>query len=279
MASTASRRMTDRVFCSTPVTGMSTGLPWSRRGAAEPGPSCAVIQGVHPVSRIFWLNSLVVVVVTIESFSRTTRVVLPPHDFLSLHQLIQTAVLILASVVLAMLLFWETSGHLTGLPGRSAVWLTVLFTAGAYLYGAGEGLHELASYLLGARCDADHPVGDLCGGLFVNDFYTGNIVFFVGAALITAVPVVAERLNVSPDPRRPGMVSLIVNAVVFAFTVVAYAAFDTVLVGLVFALVMLVFTVVMWLPVRARTSRYPVTTYSLITYALGAVVSLAIRLL
>ena len=147
---------------------------------------------MHPVNRIFWLNSLVVLVVTIERFSQTTRVVLAPHDFISLHQLIQTTILILASVVLATLLFWETSGHLKALPGRTAVWLTVLFTAGAYLYGAGEGLHELASYLLGARCDAQHPAGDLCGGLFVNDFYTGNIVFFAGAALITAVPVVAE---------------------------------------------------------------------------------------
>jgi hypothetical protein len=75
------------------------------------------------------------------------------------------------------------------------------------------------------------------------------------------------------------MVSLIVNAVVFAFTVVAYAAFDTVLVGLVFALVMLLFTAAMWLPGRTRTSRYPVTTYSFITHGLGTVVSLAIRLL
>lgn len=237
------------------------------------------MASVHPISRIFWLNSLVVLAVTIERFSRTTRVVLPPHSFLSLHQLIQTAVLILASVVLAMLLFWETSGHLKALPGRSAMWLSVLFTAGAYLYGAGEGLHELASYLLGARCDADRPVGDLCGGLFVNDFYTGNILFFAGAALITAVPVVAERLNAGLDPRGPGVVSLLVNAVVFAFTVVAYAAFDAVLVGLIFALVMLAFTSLMWLPVRTRASRYPVTTYSFIAYALGAVVSLAIRLL
>ncbi|MEV6843629.1 hypothetical protein [Actinoplanes sp. NPDC051411] len=233
---------------------------------------------MYPITRIFWLNSLVVLAVTVERFSRTTRVVLPPHDFLSLHQLIQTAVLILASLVLAMLLFWETSGHLKALPGRSAVWLIVLFTAGAYLYGAGEGLHELASYLLGTRCDVDHPVGDLCGGLFVNDFYTGNILFFAGAALVTAVPVVAERLNANPDPRRPGPLPLIVNATVFAFTVVAYAAFDTVLVGLVFALGMLVFTAAMWLPVRARAARYPVTTYSFITYALGAVISLVIRL-
>jgi hypothetical protein len=234
---------------------------------------------VHPITRIFWLNSLVVLAVTVERFSRTTRFVLPPHDFLSLHQLIQTVVLILASLVLSMLLFWETSGHLKALPGRSAVWLTVLFTAGAYLYGAGEGLHELASYLLGTRCDVNHPVGDLCGGLFVNDFYTGNILFFAGAALITAVPVVAERLTASPDRRRAAALPVIVNAAVFAFTVVAYAAFDTVLVGLIFALGMLVFTLVMWVPVRTTALRYPVTTYSFITYALGAVVSLVIRLL
>jgi hypothetical protein len=232
---------------------------------------------VHPINRIFWLNSLVVLLVTVERFSRTTRAVLSPHAFLSLHQLIQTVVLILASVVLSLLLFWEASGHFAPLRGRRTVWLSALFTAGVYLFGAGEGLHELASYLLGSRCDADHPVGDLCGGLFVNDFYTGNIIFFVGAALITAIPIIAERLQPRSDFTRAALASLIINAVVYAFTVVAYAAFDAVLVGLVFALVMLAFTVTMWLPVRRNALRYPVATYSVITYVLGAVVSVAIR--
>jgi hypothetical protein len=255
--------------------------PYSRSTCAvlNVGRIGVVVTYVHPIIRLFWLNSLVVVLITIERFSRTTRVVLAPHSFLSLHQLIQTVVLILASSVLAMLLFWETSGHLKALPGRSAVWLSVLFIAGTYLYGAGESLHELASYLLDARCDADHPVGDLCGGLFVNTFYTGNILFFVGAALITGVPIIAERLNENPDLRRPGTLPLILNAVVYSLTVVAYAAFDTVLVGLVFAVVMLIFTAVLWLPIRRSASRYPVATYWFITYLLGAVVSIVLRFL
>ena len=237
------------------------------------------ILRLHPITRLVWFNSLVVVLVTIERFSPTTRIVLAPHAFLSLHQLVQTVVLILASVVLAMLLFWETSGHLKALPGRSAVWLSVVFVAGAYLYGAGEGLHELASYLLGSRCDTDHPVGDLCGGLFVNDFYTGNILFFTGAALLTGVPIIAERLNDAPDLRRPATLPLILNAIVYSLTVVAYAAFDTVLVGTVFAVVMLIFTATMWLPIRSNAFRYPIATYWFITYLLGAVVSIVIRLL
>jgi len=229
---------------------------------------------MHTLNRIFLVNSLLVVLVSVERFSVTTRVILQPHSFLSLHQLVQTGVLILAGTVTSWWTFSVVSGQ-----RRARLWLSIAFIAGTYLYGAGEGLHELASYLLNSRCaDPAHPVGTLCGGLFVNDFYTGNILFFAGGLLMTASLLVAERLQPATTFARRDVALLSVNAVVFAATVVAYAAFDTVLVGLVFALVMQVVSVAMWLPVRREPLRYPVTLYTLITYALGAVVAVALRL-
>jgi uncharacterized membrane protein len=72
---------------------------------------------------------------------------------------------------------------------------------------------------------------------------------------------------------------LVVNAVIFAATVVAYAGFDTVVVGLVFSLVTLAFALVMWLPKRRESLRFPVTLYTVITYVLGSLVAVVVRLL
>nr|WP_296071109.1 hypothetical protein [uncultured Actinoplanes sp.] len=221
---------------------------------------------MHLLNRIFLVNSLLVVLVTVERTTPITRVVLQPHAFLSLHQLVQTCVLILASVVTLYWTFHAVSG-----PRHR--WLSIIFVAGTYLYGAGEGLHELASYLLQSRCG-----GSLCDSLFVDDFYTGNILFFVGAFLMTASLLIAERLQPSSTFGRRDVALLSVNAVVFAATVVAYAAFDTVLVGLVFALVTMVFSLAMAIPVRREPLRHPVTLYTVITYTVGSVVAVALRL-
>jgi hypothetical protein len=234
---------------------------------------------MHRLNWLFTLSSVSVLLVTVERFSGTTRVILQPDSFLSLHQLLQTGVLILLTAVISVLLFWELSGHFSGLRKTAAVWLLVVFAAGVYLYGAGEGLHELASYYLTARCDPNHPAGSLCRGLFINDFYTGNVLFFVGAFATTAALLVVERMNPNPAFTRGQLVPLGINAVVYAATVVAYAAFDTVLVGLVYTLAMLAFTLGVFLPVRKRFLRYPFASYTVAAYTLGAILSVAIRLL
>jgi hypothetical protein len=235
---------------------------------------------VHILNRIFLVNSLLVVLVSVERFSATTDVILQPHSFLSLHQLVQTCVLILASTVTFFWTFFVVSGRLRGIAARKTLWLGITFVAGTYLYGAGEGLHEVSSYVLNSQCpDPDHAVGTLCGGLFVNDFYTGNILFFVGAFLMSASLLVAERLLPNDSFGRRDVPLLAVNAVVFAATVVAYAAFDTVLVGLIFSLVTLAFSLAMWLPKRREPLRFPVTLYTVIAYVLGSIVAVIIRLI
>jgi hypothetical protein len=74
------------------------------------------------------------------------------------------------------------------------------------------------------------------------------------------------------------MTVLVVNAVVFSATVIAYAGFDRVLVGLVYSLVMLVVSLAFLLRARNCWRQFPYTTYTSLVYTIGAVASVIIRI-
>src|SRR5579859_1640300 len=93
------------------------------------------------------LSSFVVLLVTIERFSFTTNVVLQPYNFLRLHEVIQTTVIILATVLILFFLFKEVSQNFTLLQSKKGTVLGLLFITGIYFYATGNGMHELASYL------------------------------------------------------------------------------------------------------------------------------------
>lgn len=233
---------------------------------------------MNRLNTLFTLTSLSVVLVTLERFSFTRHVLLPPHQFLRLHELVQMTVVILFTVVIPALVLREVSQDFSALRSTAGAWLFLAFVAGVYFYATGNGVHEMASFALGVSCDPDHVSGDFCGGLFVNDFYTGNILYFVGAFLMTASILVLERGNPSDRYREGGLTVLVVNAVVFALTVLAYAGFDRVLVGLVYSIVMLVFVLACFLPVRRRYREFPFTTYTAIVYTLGTLASVVARI-
>ncbi len=236
------------------------------------------ITVMNRLNVLFSLTSLSVVLVTVERFSFTRNVLLPPHHFLRLHELVQMTVVILLTVVVPALVLRVVSGDFAALRTRAGGWLFLAFVIGVYFYATGNGVHEMASFVLGTSCNPDHATGDLCGGLFVNDFYTGNILYFLGAFLFTASILVLERMNPSGAYRQGGLTVLVVNAVIFAVTVLAYAGFDRVLVGLVYSLAMTVFVLACFLPVRRRFREYPFTTYTTIVYVLGTAASLLARL-
>jgi hypothetical protein len=227
---------------------------------------------------LFTLNSLVVVIVSVERFSVTARISLPPHSFLRLHEALQMGLIFLFTVIIATLFFWEISKHLRGLGGKAAPWLLVVFVVGIYYYATGNGVHELASFAFNAYCDVDHPQGDLCGGLFFNDYYTGNATFFLGAFLFGASLLLIERMNPREAFGRVDLALIAINGAVYALTVVAYAGFDRVLVGVIYTVATLAFTLAVFLSVRSRYRQFPFITYSTVAYTLGAAASLVVRL-
>jgi hypothetical protein len=147
-------------------------------------------RGAGGLNLLFTLTSLSVLLVTVERVSPTTRIILAPHRFLSLHEVLQVTVLIMLTVAIPALMLRILSGNFAAMQSRSSSWLFLAFLIGTYYYGAGEGLHEVSSYTFNGYCDTVKVSGDLCGGLFFNDFFTGNTLFFVGAALTTGVLLV-----------------------------------------------------------------------------------------
>jgi hypothetical protein len=236
------------------------------------------MRDMNRVNWLFTLTSLSVILVTVERFSFTGKVLLQPHNFLRLHELLQMSVLILLTVVIPALLLREVSQNFSALRSKAGVWLFIVFVVGVYYYATGNGVHEMASFTLSVSCDPNNISGNFCGGLFLNDFYTGNILFFIGAFLMTASLLILERMNPSESFRQSGFVALVVNAVIYAVTVFAYAGFDRVLVGLVYSLAMLLFVLGCFLPVRKRYRQFPYTTYTTIVYTLGAIASVVVRM-
>ncbi len=73
------------------------------------------------------------------------------------------------------------------------------------------------------------------------------------------------------------MVVTIINAIVYAFAIFAYAAFDPVLVGFIYSLFIMIVADVMWFIIRKQYLQHPVIFYTALTYTVGTVFALFVR--
>lgn len=226
---------------------------------------------------ILTLTSLSVLLVTVERFSFTTKILLQPYNFLRLHELVQMVFIILVTVILPFFALHEISDNFKLLQTKRGLLLATLFIVGIYFYATGNGVHEIASFFFNNYCDTKKVTGDLCGGLFFNDYYLGNIFYFIGAALYTIVLLVLERQNPVKDFGTKDRIILLLNAIVFTFAIFAYAAFDQVLVGLAYSIFMAIVSLGFLLTAKKDFFRIPYTTYATICYVLATIASLIIR--
>jgi len=230
---------------------------------------------------LFSLTSLSVVLVTIERFSLTTQVLLQPYNFLRLHEVIQILILILATVLIPFFLFKTVTDDFALLKtSKKNLFLGVLFIVGIYFYASGNAFHELASFLLNQYCDVKRVSGALCGSLFFNDYYTGNIFYFIGAFLLVIPLILFEISYPRLTMQRRDFWLLLPNALIYALAIIAYAAFDVVLVGLIYTLLttlVIIAILVILLIQRKKLLHLPVTSYMTLTYTIGAIVSCIIR--
>ncbi|MBV9582895.1 MAG: hypothetical protein JO057_30285 [Chloroflexi bacterium] len=221
----------------------------------------------------FTITSVLVLAVTIERFSFTTTIVLQPFSFIRLHELLQGPILLTLFLVVSTYVLKELSHGFTTLRYP----LLALFVVGAYLYGLGEGWHEVTSFTLNQYCDAQAISGDLCGGLFVNDYYTGNVLFFVGAIGMAAALMILERMHPTSAWDNRNLVIGAVNSVIYSFTFFAYAAFDLVLVGLYSTALLMVISLALLAGVARHWRQYPFISYSALAYTLATAASLIVR--
>ena len=134
----------------------------------------------------------------------------------------------------------------------------------------------MTSFTFNQHCDVQDISGDLCGGLFINN-YTGNVLFFLGGIGMASVLMILERMN-PPVPGRRNAIIGAVNSFIYSFTFFAYAAFDTVLVGLYATAALMLISLVLLAGVVRHWRQHPYISYSAFAYTLATATSLIVRL-
>jgi hypothetical protein len=215
--------------------------------------------------------------VTIERFSFTTKILLQPYNFLRLHELIQMVFIILATVLIPFFLFKEASVNFESLKSKRGLLWAIVFITGVYFYATGNGVHELASFDFNTYCDPKNITNELCNGLFFNDYYTGNIMYFLGAGLMIIPLLFLERMKPNKTYTKKDVNITVINAVIYAFAIFAYSAFDKVLVGLTYSLIIMILADLLYLKTRKKYLQYPITFYTALTYTIGTVAAIILR--
>jgi hypothetical protein len=223
------------------------------------------------------LSSLDVLLVTIERFSFTTAVVLQPASFLRLHEVLQIVTLILFTVLIPLFVLREVTHSFDTLKTRAGMALLVCFVIGIYFYATGNGIHELASFQLNTFCPDPANQSLMCQGMFFNDYYFGNGLYFVGAFLMNTSLIVLEGQRPLAPASRKDMIITTLNALLYSLAIIAYAAFDVVLVGLVFTVIsMLTIDLLLWRARQPLATR-PFSYYAAVAYTIGGILALVVR--
>lgn len=233
---------------------------------------------MHRLNLLFTLSSLSVLLVTVERFSFTGKILLQPYNFLRLHELVQMAIIILLTVVIPTFLLKEITQNFKNFKQKEFL-LLLTFIVGVYFYSTGNGIHELASFLFNHYCNIREFSGNLCSGFFFNDYYTGNIFYFIGGFMMVASLLLFEKQRPNETYKKNDLTITIINAFVYALAIFAYAAFDRVLVGLVYSVITTIFALYLFFQIRTKYIQYPVITYTTLTYLLGTVAALILKLL
>jgi hypothetical protein len=229
------------------------------------------------INVIVSLYTLTAVVIIIERLLPITQVLLRPYDFIRLHEINQTVIFLPITVILSFFVLQSVTDNFRTLSRKRNTVLGAVFLCGAYLYGAGEGWHEVASFTLNTYCDTDNLTGNLCLGLFINDYYAGNLIFFIGGVMMNTVLLVLATQQQMERFNNTDLAILLFNSLIYALSWFAYAAFDVVLLGLFFATLLAVISIVTFMRVKWNAREYPYITYSAVAYTLATIATVIYR--
>ncbi len=229
------------------------------------------------INVLLTLLSLNAVLVIVERLSETTKIILQPYNFLRVHEVFQMTIVITLSITLSFLLLKVLSKNFELLKSKKGTIIGIIFCLGIYFTATGNGLHEVASFLFNTFCNVKIIKNDACGSMFFNDYYFGNIVYFVGLLMGNISLVLFERMNPQKLVSIKETAITIVNGLVYALTLFAYAAFDKVLVGLYFVVIAAIICDFLFLNSRKKFSSMPFTLYLAVGYTASAIVTLLVR--
>lgn len=229
------------------------------------------------INLLLTLLSLTAVLVIIERLSPTTKIILQPYSFLRVHEVFQMLVVIMLSIVISFYILKYLSRNFELLKTSYGTFIAVIFILGIYFTATGNGLHEVASFFFNTFCDTKHIQTDPCGSMFFDDYYFGNIVYFVGLFLGNISLMLLERQNPLKSTNTKQTTITTINAIFSALAFTAYAAFDPVLVGVYYVIISAVTALGFWVVLKKHYTLFPYTLYTAVGYALASIFTLLIR--
>ncbi len=86
-----------------------------------------------------------------------------------------------------------------------------------------------------------------------------------------------EKIYPNKTYAKKDVAVTVVNAIVYSLAIFAYAAFDPVLVGLIYSLIIAVIVLVLFFKIRKKYLSYPVIFYNTIAYTVGTIAAVLVR--
>jgi len=217
------------------------------------------------------VQSLVVILVSINRLSTLTTGYVQPNQFLRWVDFNNMLILPLASLVAFYLLKKQiekmASAGATRAGERWHLTLNLAFIAGVYLLGASYGDHEVTNYLHTRFC----PTGQtdpLCQIIIFNDDEFSHWVFFTGFVLVNAALMFLQVVWPHPRPltgRDQALIAL--NGLFIGAGIFANLAFETIGLDLyIVALLALLALGLLW-----QRGAQPLVTYYATAYSLGLI--------
>ena len=227
----------------------------------------AAPNGLGRVHALLAVQSLVVVLVSINRLSRLTLGYVAPNEFLRWVDLHNMLTLPLVSILAFYLLKKTVEANGTPASARAHLAVNLAFIAGVYLLGAGYGDHEVTNYLHSRFCGRG-DASPLCRIVAFNDDEFSHWVFFAGFVLVNAALMFLQALFPRREPTSGRDTALIaLNAVLIGAGIFANLAFERIGVDLyVVALLALVAFVLL-----RRLGRQPLLVYYATAYGIGLV--------
>jgi hypothetical protein len=219
------------------------------------------------------IQSLVVILLSINRLSRLTLSYVAPNEFLRWVDLNNMLMLPLISTVAFFLLIKHMESPGPARDGRTHTALNLLFLIGVYLLAASYGDHEVTNYLHQRFCIPDDGAiveqwNALCRIVIFNDDEFSHWVFFTGFVLINAGVMLYQIVfPYLPKLTRGDFAWLMLNGMFIGTGIFANLAFEVIGLDLyVVALLAALSFFLLW-----RKGSQPLFVYYATAYGLGLV--------
>jgi len=225
------------------------------------------MRGIHA---LLGVQSLVVILVSINRLGTWTLGYVLPNEFLRWVDLNNMLLLPLISVVTSYLLKKTIEYDSPQRESKTHIAWNLVFIVGLYLLGTSYGDHEVTNYLHQRFCGANTS-SDLCRIVIFNDDEFGHWIFFTGFVMVNAAILFMQNLF----PHRENITNtdfalLTLNALFLGAAVLANLGFEEI--GLDLYVVALLALISAYL--LGRRGRQPMFIYYTVAYWLGLIASI-----